>query len=72
MGEYTSMKDVVDDAAKSGAEILTFRSTRAAPIQYYMQWVYLQITFSVSGFLIVIRYALHADPFMIIRIVAMH
>ena len=37
MGKYESMRDVVDDADKSGIKILTFKSTRAAPIQSYME-----------------------------------
>lgn len=31
------MRDVVDDAAKSGTQILTFKSTRAAPIFSFME-----------------------------------
>ena len=37
MGKYNSMREVVDDAKKDGAKILTFKSTRAVPIQSYME-----------------------------------
>mmetsp|Transcript_17949 Transcript_17949/g.32592 ORF Transcript_17949/g.32592 Transcript_17949/m.32592 type:complete len:889 (+) Transcript_17949:72-2738(+) len=36
MGKYNSMREVVDDAAKSGTQILTFKSTRAIPNYSYM------------------------------------
>lgn len=37
MGDYNSMREVVDDATKDGTQILTFRSTRAIPIHTYME-----------------------------------
>jgi hypothetical protein len=37
MGNYNSMKDVVDDATRSGTQILTFKSTRAVPIYSFME-----------------------------------
>jgi hypothetical protein len=37
MGEYNSMRDVVDDARESGTQILTFKSTRAVPIHSFME-----------------------------------
>lgn len=37
MGQYDNMREVVDDANKSGTKILTFKSTRAIPIQSYME-----------------------------------
>ena len=37
MGKYDNMKDMVDDATKSGIQILTFKSTRAVPIRSYME-----------------------------------
>lgn len=37
MGKYNSMREVVDDATKSGTQILTFKSTRAVPIHSYME-----------------------------------
>lgn len=37
MGKHTSMRSVVDLAAKAGTQILTFKSTRAVPIVDYME-----------------------------------
>jgi len=37
MGLFNSMREVVDDATKSGKQILTFKSTRAAPQHKYME-----------------------------------
>jgi hypothetical protein len=37
MGNYNSMRDVVDDATRSGTQILTFKSTRAVPIYSFME-----------------------------------
>ena len=37
MGKYDSMVEVVDDAAKMGTQILTFKSTRAVPLVSHME-----------------------------------
>lgn len=37
MGRFNSMREVVDDATNSGTQILTFKSTRAAPQRQYME-----------------------------------
>ena len=37
MGHYDNMRDVVDDATRSGTQILTFKSTRAVPIYSFME-----------------------------------
>ncbi|KAL7537252.1 hypothetical protein ACHAXR_010984 [Thalassiosira sp. AJA248-18] len=39
MGEYSNMREVVDDATKSEIQILTFKSTRAVPIRSYMELI---------------------------------
>ena len=37
MGDYESMRNVVDDAAGKGTNILTFKSTRAIPMRKFME-----------------------------------